>query len=405
MKKYRYSLSENNIDIYNSKSYFECLHEFLNIYYEKKLLIEHDKYTKDTMFIDDCFNLSIKTITVIENTNKKYNIVKAEHKMNLNLMLHEIISSNKTFNLNNDKEIYNLLETNCPNYMDHYYVIKNLLNKITNNSNGQEIKNNNFILNETEKYQNNVITSDNVCEIKLTKKETECNVCNDIFLNNNNDEDLDSNIENMNKDDLLKKMIELENIQLNINELINIEKECITEDKDTIANYMCKLKDEQKQKKLEEQRLLDRKHVYEHDKNFAYSKIYEDFFVKKKFNGFENLPPLFMMKFIVFLFMEGKNNNGEYIYENLFGRDDQFDIYEILIESLTDIDSIENIDNDEYKNILDKFLGQLPEIQLYSSEEITNSLNQNNDNSIFNETISDPIEEYYNEGDENISLY
>lgn len=213
-----------------------------------------------------------------------------------------------------------------------------------------------------------------------------------------NDESTD-NESTIDPDELLKNIHKLEQASSLIKETINEGNEELHNEKDNLANFICRVNEENRAKKYEEEKKQQAKNVFLSEKEHTYPLIYNDFYVRKKFDGFANLPPLFIAKFPVFLFLDGKDLNGNDVREKLLGRDDECELYDLLLNSITD-DEFDLPENDEYLAILKEFNNQLPEFDFVSCEDIMQGLNDADDNPLFNQSecsgddVSDSDEEY-----------
>jgi len=140
----------------------------------------------------------------------------------------------------------------------------------------------------------------------------------------------------------------------------------IVDEKEKILKKEAQMHAEKKQKRI---------NVYMSDKNFTYPKIYADFFEKNILN-WTNMPPLFVSKFIVLLYMDGKNTEGKTVRKSLFDRDDAFEIYEMLSNIISNDElPSENEVSSEYYDFIENFVEQLPTIHIVTPEEIMGAMN------------------------------
>lgn len=199
-------------------------------------------------------------------------------------------------------------------------------------------------------------------------------------------------------DAILEKIKELEDFENSLKEKLNEEKKRLDDEKDNLANFICKAKYEKSMENKKLEKIQEAINLFIYDKENIYPKIYDDFYVRHKFNGFSNLPPLFISKFLIFLFMEGRDHDGILVRQGLFGRPDEYEIYDLLRNALSD-DDFELPDNEEYIIIIKDFLRQLPQINIVSSTEIMDMLNGLNSNPIFNEIECTNDDDNYNNSD------
>ena len=90
------------------------------------------------------------------------------------------------------------------------------------------------------------------------------------------------------------------------------------------------------------------------------------------------MPPLFSIKFAVYLYLDGKDINGEDIREKLLCQSDKREelrLFKLLYGSLTN-DDFEIPDDEDDRKLVEDFLETLPPIQLVSAEDIMDALNQ-----------------------------
>lgn len=118
---------------------------------------------------------------------------------------------------------------------------------------------------------------------------------------------------------------------------------------------------------------------------------------KHKRITWNSLPPLFISKFVVYLFMDGKDEFGNGVRTKLFGREDEVKIFDILSKSLCD--DFEPPDNDEYIAIVNDFVESLPPVNIMTCDEVNHVLNEKDRskyemfNTIFTEQDDDFDEE------------
>jgi len=168
-------------------------------------------------------------------------------------------------------------------------------------------------------------------------------------------------------DDIVNKYI--------IHKLVTIEKK--DDKKDKIKD---KIKDKVKDKKVkkkfgekkEKEKYEQKLKRYTYDKTEIYPKMCNNLFLTQRFTSLEHIPLLFRRQFIVFLFMDGKNLNGEYVRDSLFDKDNEFEIYELLMNSMDE--SFCNFPDDkELLSMLEKFEHFIPDIELPSMKNLNES--------------------------------
>lgn len=115
---------------------------------------------------------------------------------------------------------------------------------------------------------------------------------------------------------------------------------------------------------------------------------------------FNKIPSLFISKFPVYLFMDGKDRFGNDVREKLFDRDDEYIIFEMLYESLTneEFNALENEICNDYLQLISEFINFLPnDYQAITEKQIMDYYNEkdceNNPNMIiFKETETEKQE-------------
>jgi hypothetical protein len=146
-----------------------------------------------------------------------------------------------------------------------------------------------------------------------------------------------------------------------------------------------RLRKEKADKKREE----EKRSVFESDKCFTYKKLYNDMFVRTNDKGehyirsWKQIPELFNIKYAIFLYMDGRNTEGVSVREKLLDREDEYEIYELLYNSLVNEDF--ELPKDEYLQcIVQEFIDTLPsDLVIVTPEEIMQALNDPHDE-IFN---------------------
>ena len=184
--------------------------------------------------------------------------------------------------------------------------------------------------------------------------------------------------------------------------------ECIKKNKSikhTTLNTQIKKFPSKKEKEKYENKL--KKYLY--DKKKVYPNICHDIFVSHKIKSLEDIPIMFRRQFIVFLFMDGKNINGDFIKKSLFDNKNNFEIYDLLLNSMDD--SFNDLPTDTYLlNLLEEFSHFIPDIYLPSLDDI-NKLAEDHDETykIFKQevTLVDECDKIYKtENDEDaIDIY
>jgi len=105
--------------------------------------------------------------------------------------------------------------------------------------------------------------------------------------------------------------------------------------------------------------------------------------------SFDKIPPLFITKFPIFLFMDGKDCRGNDVRKRILDTDDEYVIFTILYEVLIDNNGEDLFENiaEKYMNIVEEFIDFLPNgFQAVTEKDIMDYFNQdgnNENNAIF----------------------
>lgn len=201
--------------------------------------------------------------------------------------------------------------------------------------------------------------------IKITK------IRDDIIIN---DDIVCENIRQLEKaDELLMKHIEE-------------EYKTLEDEKNTLVNYSCDVRYNDNLKKITDERQNQIKNVYLSEKDYTYPMIYKQF--EKNDFDWTVIPPLFISKFPVYLFMDGKDHYGKDVRDKLYNIENEFTIFELLLDAITD-DDFNMPDNKDHIKIVKSFLDNLPPIDVITPAEIMITLNAKSDNPIFLEAECD----------------
>ena len=129
----------------------------------------------------------------------------------------------------------------------------------------------------------------------------------------------------------------------------------INEEEITKINY------EKRMLKKMNDKIEQEKSVFNSEKEYTYPKIYKIFSDDK--GNFENIPQMFLNKFIVFLYMEGKDSMCNQIRTNILSKNDSFPIYKLLYSALTE-ENFTIPENCEHVEYLELFINQIPQIDI-----------------------------------------
>jgi len=229
------------------------------------------------------------------------------------------------------------------------------------------------------------INTPKIEKTSLFEKKPASVVNDDNYSDTESNNDQEDNTD-LDPEEILKQIQKLESASKMIKETVRENKDVLHDEKDNLANFMCRVNEENRAKRYEEEKAQQRKNVFTSEKEHTYPLIYTDFFVKRKFDGFGDIPPLFIAKFPVFLFMDGKDHDGNDVRPRLLDRPDEYEIYELLLNALTD-DEFELPENDEYINLVKDFNQQLPQLDFVSQDDIMKGLNEADDDPLFNQSV------------------
>jgi hypothetical protein len=168
------------------------------------------------------------------------------------------------------------------------------------------------------------------------------------------------------------EIYEMEKTKEKIKDIIKNVGSTVEKEDFDLAIYAGEIDQERILKQKEKEKLEDKMNQFRSQKNFTYKKIYEDFFTNKKIPSWEDIPSLFSANFAIFLYLDGKDNNGNNVRDRILDTEDEYRIYNLLLQALTD-DTFEIPEEDEF--IITDFLYTLPPINLLSSDKIMKSYN------------------------------
>lgn len=209
-------------------------------------------------------------------------------------------------------------------------------------------------------------------------------------------EDEKNMLNKMSDDEIQKAILKLETIKNDIDKELEYEEE-VKESK------------KMRQEKAEKKRQEEKKSIFESDKSFTYKKIYADMFINTNKNGehyiksFDQIPELFIVKYVIFLYMDGKNTEGKDVRTRLLDTPEEYTLYEMLYNVLTNEDYVVPED-EKLQLIVEDFIDTMPPIQIITEEQIMKALNDPND-PIFNEDETSQCSAEDEYGDTKITGY
>ena len=424
MKEVLYNYLSNDDTSLLSRSLYESIHEMLSC------IIKYG-FKKSSNKID----------VILYNENKKHTMIIDTLYVNPNFILNSECRK-ITCNLKND--VHCLREFNVfydPGYSGGHtdYLmelsIKKLFNQCTRSENitqniekktppkkdketvkdlssdiSDALKN----ISELSKNINTVPTIDTVIfpdELFQDKSETESNSNDSIFEDDNprvdikkkikdsNDISVEDDIDNLNNiaDNEIKK---LEELKKSADDTLKNLKKVTESEGNNLSRFACVVRDAEQEINKDNERDKRDYDIFVSEKEYTYPKIYHHFFVKKIIKSWDHIPILFMTKFAVYLYLDGRDINGETIRQKILGTPDEFRIFIMLYDSITD-DEFDMPDDPKDITLINDFINNLPPIVLVSTEDIMDTLNDddNKNTELFKSDGTDQCSESEDEDD------
>jgi hypothetical protein len=151
--------------------------------------------------------------------------------------------------------------------------------------------------------------------------------------------------------------------------------------------------------KNDDKKTEQNKKIFINDKHVTYPNIYSDFFEKKLIKNWNELPPLFISKFPIFLFMDGKDKNGSIVRDRLLDKENEFEIFSMLhnflISTIDESIKFDTPTDEVNKKILNEFTDFIPDIKIITQKQVMDCLNDPYDK-LFEADIDDCDEEQDN---------
>jgi len=174
--------------------------------------------------------------------------------------------------------------------------------------------------------------------------------------------------------DLKKSIMKLSQVKTNIDNQIASVNDTIKNEKENLSNYHCEVSEKEFNIKRAEEQLREEYNRFISERDFTYDEIYKKFFIRRKIKGFECVPPLFMVKFPIFLFLDGRDVNGKQVREKILGTKNDFRLYKMFSDALLD-DEFEHPEDDIEEKLLDDFLNSYPNIPIQTEQKVMQYLN------------------------------
>lgn len=332
----------------SSECFHEIFHEFIS-----QLNDDINCSNSSNIYGKDSGNKIV--ISLESQTKKKYPMIVAElyalDKQTLELKTSNS-SNNLRFNLSSFGEIYWLLNSLYPPSMKVLEMFK--INEISTLIFDliQNMSSQNMLSQNISKHMHSTISNPNFDnnQDKILKVKND-----NVMIINDSENECES--ENESDDDNISDIIK--------NEQVNMNTEQQNEDMD------------KKSLEIEEQKYS----IFMSEKETTYPRILEHFI--NKYISWNSIPPLFMSKFPIFLYLDGRDLDGNSVGERILDTDDEYYVYTLLYDALFD----ENFDipsDEKYQNIIKDFMNHIPPIPLITSKQLMEGLNDSDDE-IFND--------------------
>jgi hypothetical protein len=334
---------------YSSSNFYEVLHEFLS-----------DVITNSTNG-NKHVNPRIEIYLSNPTNSKKYPMLIDSLFIDRNLILKSM----------NRKVSYNLKESCCVHdlcvfykndiyYMDYLYEVS--INSLMVTKKTQPIT-------KTEKTEETFVNiSDIIGDIhKLSESVT------------NNNPTIEKVLFPEEELLLLQKEIEkIESYKETLGSTIDDLTKTIDEEQQNLSKYACLVRDQETELRQEENKDKEEYNIFISGKEYTYQKIFNHFFVRKIIKSWDDLPALFVAKFPIYLYLDGRNVEGVPHHSRILDTDDEFRMFKMLYSSITD-DEFVMPDDERDAEIVSNFINTLPPIQIITADDVMYALNDPDD--------------------------
>lgn len=175
------------------------------------------------------------------------------------------------------------------------------------------------------------------------------------------------------------EIYQLEQMKQTLDNMCNGVDEEMKSEKENLSKYHCLVNEQEMLLKREKDRLEQDYNIFVSEKEYTYGLIYNKFFIKKQIKGWDCVPALFMVKFPIYLYLDGKDVNGNDVRQRILDTKDDFRLFRLLYEALT-CDDFEMPENEEDKQIIADFLETCPPVPIITEADIMCDLNKNTKN-------------------------
>jgi hypothetical protein len=149
-------------------------------------------------------------------------------------------------------------------------------------------------------------------------------------------------------------------------------------DEKNLSKFSCVIRDKEIDMKKDLDVLTEGFNMFNSEREYTYPKIFNSFFSKNTIRDWNALPSLFLAKFPVYLYLDGKNLDGETVRESLLDTDDGYRLYKLLYMALTD-DDFDPPEDEDDQNIINDFMENIPPIPIFTDREILDDMKNEND--------------------------
>jgi hypothetical protein len=197
-------------------------------------------------------------------------------------------------------------------------------------------------------------------------------------------------VEQVEQVEQLKKLEELEQLKKKTDAILESNMKQFEEDQKNAIEYNINIQNQEFLIKKENEMLEKEYNVFISARDHTYGLIYDKFFVKKQIKDWDCVPAFFMIKFPIFVFLDGRNCDGDIVRPRILHTNDDFRLYRLCYDVITSGNLNYDLSDDD-KQLIDIFVETYPKIEIITEEQIMCSLNErdanNPDNQIFNEDI------------------
>ena len=412
------------INFFHLKKY-DLIHHIMHreINYSNNMYVYINKHGFEYKFNDflSCFHEMIST--AIDNKNIVINYGKIEIRKLYEFKNHNYVSDvltltnnydvyseykNKSYNINDDSDLcdFLILYGEFDITVSTLRIFKKIIKDLTNGKNNSKtfVKKDDKRTNQKNvknvyvpydidlltKKVNTKPTIEKIVfpeEFKIVGSDGSDESNSEISDNESNDETDKISVDSAYLKKLNDEIKKLEESKLQIDSTVKSAKNDLTNEEENLSKFACVVSQKKYELKKEEERENEERNIFTSEKEYTYPKIFNHFFVKKIIKSWNDLPPLFMIKFPIYLFLDGKDTEGKDTGTKILGTDDEFRLYKMLYRSLID-DEFEMPDNDDDANLVREFMENLPPIPIMTSNDIMETLNESDDELFGEDTTS-----------------